>query len=58
MAEHLGSDTFFHVHDTGLGEPLTVRASGEIDLKRGATIHLAPREDKIHKFNAQGLRLP
>ena len=27
VAEHLGSDTFFHVHDTGLANPITVRAS-------------------------------
>ena len=57
VAEHLGSDTFFHIHDTGLVDPLTVRASGEVDFKHGATIHLTPHEDKIHKFDAQGVRL-
>jgi len=57
VAEHLGSDTFFHIHDTGLVDPLTVRASGEIDLKHGDTIHMSPREDRFHRFDAQGMRL-
>ncbi|MBY6162740.1 ABC transporter ATP-binding protein [Mameliella alba] len=57
VAEHLGSDTFFHIHDTGLADPLTVRASGEVDFSHGDTIHLTPREDMIHKFDAQGLRI-
>lgn len=57
VTEHLGSDTFFHVHGTGLAESLTVRASGEVSLDYGDTIYLTPREDVIHKFDAQGLRL-
>ena len=57
VAEHLGSDTFLHVHDTGLAEMLTVRATGEIGLRSGDTVSLAPREDQIHRFDAQGLRI-
>ena len=57
VAEHLGSDTFFHIHDTGLAETLTVRATGEINLKHGDEINLAPRGDLIHRFDAQGLRI-
>ncbi|MEO0635311.1 MAG: ABC transporter ATP-binding protein [Pseudomonadota bacterium] len=57
VAEHLGSDTFFHIHGTGLADTLTVRAPGEIELHHGDTIHLTPREDRIHKFGADGLRL-
>ncbi len=57
VAEHLGSDTFFHVHDTGLAETLTVRAAGEVNLSHGDTIHMTPRPDQIHKFDAQGLRI-
>jgi multiple sugar transport system ATP-binding protein len=57
VAEHLGSDTFFHVHDTGLVDPLTVRASGEVSFKHGDTVSLAPREEHIHKFDAGGLRI-
>ncbi len=58
VAEHLGSDSFFHVHETGLAETITVRASGEIGLKHGDRIFLSPRADVIHRFDAQGQRLP
>ena len=30
VSEHLGSDTFFHIHETGLGNSITVRADGEV----------------------------
>ena len=40
-----------------LVDPLTVRASGEIDQKHGDTIHMSPREDRFHRFDAQGMRL-
>ena len=57
VAEHLGSDTFFHVHDTGLADVVTVRAPGEVGFKSGQTIHMTPQADQIHKFGADGLRL-
>ncbi|EAR50223.1 ABC sorbitol/mannitol transporter, ATPase subunit [Oceanicola granulosus HTCC2516] len=57
VAEHLGSDTFFHVHVDGLEEPMTVRADGEVSLHHGDTIHLEPQPDKIHRFDADGLRM-
>ncbi len=57
VAEHLGSDTFFHIHNTGLADTLTVRALGEVTLSHGDTIHLSPRAEQIHKFDAQGLRI-
>ncbi len=57
VAEHLGSDTFFHIHETGLADTITVRAPGEVSLKHGDPVHLAPREDQIHRFDAQGLRV-
>ena len=57
VAEHLGSDTFLHVHDTGLAETVTVRATGEVGLRHGDRVSLAPREDQIHRFDAQGLRI-
>ena len=57
VAEHLGSDTFFHIHNTGLAETLTVRAIGDVNLKHGDTIHMAPRIDEIHRFGADGLRI-
>ncbi|GAA6208378.1 ABC transporter ATP-binding protein [Cognatishimia sp. WU-CL00825] len=57
VAEHLGSDTFIHVHDTGLADMLTVRITGDIEARHGDTIYLNPQMDKLHKFDAQGLRV-
>ena len=57
VAEHLGSDTFFHIHDTGLAETITVRAPGDVDYKHGDRIGLNPRTELVHKFDQQGLRI-
>ena len=57
VAEHLGSDTFFHIHETGLGETITVRAAGEVSFSHGDRIGLSPRADLFHKFDAEGLRI-
>ena len=57
VAEHLGSDTFVHVHDTGLGDLVTVRIAGDVAVKHGDTIYLTPQMDKMHKFDEQGLRV-
>ena len=58
VAEHLGSDTFFHVHNTGLTDTLTVRAVGDVALNHGDTIHLSPRMGELHRFDGQGIRMP
>ncbi|MCA0940973.1 ABC transporter ATP-binding protein [Yangia mangrovi] len=58
VAEHLGSDTFLHVHDHGLGdEPMTVRVDGEMPVRHGDRIFLTPDESKLHRFDKQGLRV-
>jgi multiple sugar transport system ATP-binding protein len=57
VAEHLGSDTFFHVHLDDREEPMTVRATGEVGLSHGDTIWLTPEPENIHRFDAQGLRV-
>ncbi|MFQ1701289.1 ABC transporter ATP-binding protein [Loktanella agnita] len=57
VSEHLGSDTFFHIHQTGLAETITVRADGEVSFNHGDRIFLTPRADVIHRFDAQGLRI-
>ncbi|MFT4783399.1 MAG: multiple sugar transport system ATP-binding protein, partial [Paracoccaceae bacterium] len=57
VAEHLGSDTFFHIHNTGLAETLTVRAIGDVNLKHGDKIGLNPRIDELHRFDPAGLRI-
>jgi multiple sugar transport system ATP-binding protein len=57
VAEHLGSDTFIHVHETGLAETVTVRISGDMAVQHGDTIYLTPQDGQIHRFDAQGLRI-
>ncbi|MEM6382808.1 MAG: ABC transporter ATP-binding protein [Pseudomonadota bacterium] len=57
VSEHLGSDTFFHVHMEGRAEPITVRAGGEVDMHHGDTIFLTPDAERVHKFSAEGLRI-
>ncbi len=57
VSEHLGSDTFFHVHETGLAETITVRADGEVGFRHGDRIHMTPRADVIHRFDTKGLRI-
>ena len=56
VAEHLGSDTFLHVHSDGIG-PLTVRADGEIGAHHGDTIWLTPDKAKMHRFGPDGKAL-
>ena len=57
VSEHLGSDTFLHVHETGLAETITVRADGEVPLRHGDTLGLTPVAERIHRFDANGLRI-
>lgn len=57
VAEHLGSDTFIHVHGIPGCDPMTVRAEGDIAVSHGDTIFLTPNTSQIHKFNAEGLRI-
>ena len=59
VAEHLGLDTIVHIHNTGLAETLTrgAGALGEVNLRHGDAIHLSPRADQLHRFDAQGLRI-
>ncbi|MFT5743384.1 MAG: multiple sugar transport system ATP-binding protein [Paracoccaceae bacterium] len=57
VAEHLGSDTFIHVHNTGLLDMMTVRITGDIEARHGDTIYLTPDMDQLHRFDAEGLRI-
>jgi multiple sugar transport system ATP-binding protein len=57
VAERLGSDTFVHVHGVTGCDPMTVRGSGDIDVKHGDTVYLTPDMTQLHKFDAQGLRI-
>ena len=53
VAEHLGSDTYLHVHLDDIGQ-VTARAEGEIDLHYGEEVFLTPDAAKIHRFTADG----
>ena len=57
VAEHLGSDTFFHVHMEGLAEPVTVRSGGEVDMHHGDIIYLTPDPSHIYRFDGSGQRI-
>lgn len=56
VAEHLGSDTFLHVHVDNVGT-LTVRAQGEAGLNHGDRAHITPDPERIHRFDSDGLAL-
>ena len=57
VSEHLGSDTFLHVHREAGGPAMTVRVDGEFAARHGDTVWLTPQEEHIHKFDAEGLRI-
>lgn len=57
VAEHLGSDTFIHVHGVPGCDPMTVRVGGEIPVHHGDTVFLNPNLDHLHRFDAEGLRI-
>jgi multiple sugar transport system ATP-binding protein len=53
VAEHLGSDTFLHVHTDGIGI-MTVRTEGDVGVSHGDRIYLTPDPTKLHRFGADG----
>jgi len=57
VAEHLGSDTFIHIHGVEGCDPMTVRASGELSVSHGDIVYLTPESKQVHKFGADGLRI-
>jgi multiple sugar transport system ATP-binding protein len=56
IAEHLGSDTFLYAEADGVG-PMTARLEGEAGYAPGQNLFLTPQEDRIHKFDKDGLRI-
>lgn len=56
VAEHLGADTFVHVHTHGLGT-INVRAPGEVGVEHGQSVWLTPDPNKLHRFGADGRAL-
>ena len=57
VAEHLGSDTFIHIHDTGLLDVMTARITGNIQVQQDEIIFITPALDQLHRFDSQGVRL-
>ena len=57
VAEHLGSDTFVHIHGVAGCDPMTVRAAGGFSVSHGDTVYLTPNEALLHKFDDKGLRI-
>lgn len=55
--EHLGSDTFVYVDAQATGT-LTVRLDGEAQVAPGAKVALSPVANQLHRFGADGRRLP
>jgi multiple sugar transport system ATP-binding protein len=55
-AEHLGSDTFLYI-DVPQTAGITARAVGELGLKPGDHVRLAPDPGRTHRFDAQGRAL-
>lgn len=56
VVEHLGSETFLHVHVEG-AETFTVKAGGDCDLSYGDNIFLSATPNKILHFDAAGITL-
>ena len=57
VAEHLGSDTFLHIHGIAGCDPMTVRASGDVSVRHGDTVYLEPNQTQMHRFDEKGLRI-
>jgi multiple sugar transport system ATP-binding protein len=53
VTEHLGADTFLHVHVDGVGT-LNVRTGGDVEFVHGDAVRLTPDAAKLHRFDAQG----
>jgi multiple sugar transport system ATP-binding protein len=56
LSEHLGSDTFLKVTTEAVGT-INVRAGGEVMLRHGDKVRLAPQLGKVHRFGADGKTL-
>ena len=57
VAEHLGSDTFVHVHGVPGCDPMTARVPGDAAVRHGDTVYLTPNAAQLHKFDIQGKRI-
>jgi multiple sugar transport system ATP-binding protein len=53
VAEHLGSDTFLHIHTDDQGT-INVRAGGDVVVRHGDTVYLTPDAKRLHRFGPEG----
>ncbi len=56
VAEHLGSDTFLHIHLED-GSLQTVRTGGDIALSHGDDVWLTPDPSRIYRFDSAGIAI-
>ena len=56
VIEHLGSESFLHINIEGKGT-VTVKADGDCPLKYGDSIYLSAPDDKVLKFDNNGLTI-
>ncbi|MBS1156823.1 MAG: sorbitol/mannitol transporter, ATPase subunit [Proteobacteria bacterium] len=56
ISEQLGSDTYLHLDVPGAGN-IIARAPGDASFTAGQQVGLAPRNDCLHRFDAQGQAL-
>ena len=56
VAEHLGSDTFLHVHADGIGT-LTARVGGDFAVTHGDQVYLTPDPERLHRFDEKGMAI-
>ncbi len=56
VAEHLGSDTYLHIHTPDLGT-VNIRADGDVPVKHGDAVWLTPNPDRIYRFDRNGLKM-
>ena len=54
VAEHLGSDTFLHVHLREDDSLISVRGPGNVELRAGDAVFVTPRQKELHTFNDAG----
>ena len=57
VAEHLGSDTFLHVHLHKDDSLISVRVPGNVELRSGDEVFVTPRQKDLHRFDAAGTAL-
>lgn len=56
VIEHLGSESFLHVTLTS-GSTVTVKADGDCSLQYGDSVFLTAQENKVHKFDKNGVTI-